>query len=77
MDDYKVANLVFDFARLIQPHPIEFTEESYRSRDNINMWSVEHFESLYGGIDAITLRFTKNIVWGLWLDWSYRYARKY
>jgi hypothetical protein len=52
MDDYKVANLVFDFARLIQPHPRNLLEESYRSRDNINMWSVEHFESLYG-IDAI------------------------
>jgi hypothetical protein len=57
MDDYKVVNLVFDFARLIQPHPIELLEESYRSRDNINMWSVEHFESLYGGIDAIHTAF--------------------
>jgi hypothetical protein len=43
MDDYKVANLVFDFARLIQPHPIEFTRREL-CRDNINMWSVEHFE---------------------------------
>jgi hypothetical protein len=24
-----------------------------------------------------TLRFTKNIVWGHWLDYVYRYARKY
>jgi hypothetical protein len=54
MDDYKVANLVFDFARLIQPHPIGiYSKRAIGSRDNINMWSVEHFESLYGGIEAI------------------------
>jgi hypothetical protein len=51
MDDYKVANLVFDFARLIQPHPGIYSKRAIEADNNMEWVSISRACTV---VDAIT-----------------------